>query len=428
MSLLSPLRRERLDALAETDSPYIVGATGWPLVGDRQLFVPPTAKPGDLAVILCSHGSGAATVQFPAGFRAIYTASPQFRWVAWKVVTEEDFFSGIEIDSDTVGNPATMIVVVRQHDGVDDEAIGLGNASGTTMTHPTETAGSAGDLVLFLGGEGGTRTHLPATPANHIEHYDMSHNPSMYAGSYESATTGNVSGTTTISGAATWFAFTVPIKAGRVRGFVDQQFAIDTFRNPTASANLNTHTPTPDELTNGDTWTKHGSSTCDLLFLQPGRVYSNGTAGQKAFYYRGATPPSPNVRVHASMYTLTDNNAQVYGVCARMDAGSETFYLARHNYGVAGNPFQLFKAVSGVYTQIGSNSNTTPGANFPLRITLTCDDDEISASISAGPLATVSASGTDTAITDAGKVGLYSENAGSSTVGAHFHNFAAEGI
>lgn len=164
-------------------------------------------------------------------------------------------------------------------------------------------------------------------------------------------------------------------------------FVSDTFTD-TDNTNLSAHTGET-----GATWAKHTSYTADATIISNQAKVSSGTA----MYYASGNPT--NADYYAAMDIIRSGSGAL-GVACRVNTAAHTFYYAQHY-----TNWQLYKAVAGTHTQLGSNVAQTLTAGVAYNMKLECNGSSISlykeggATPAIGPI-------TDTAITAAGKAGL----------------------
>ena len=155
--------------------------------------------------------------------------------------------------------------------------------------------------------------------------------------------------------------------------------------------------------------------------IASGRV--RATAAATALYYHVGAPASPDYRVSADVYEHTEPLSYYTGVIGRSDTSELTFYMARHaNDGI--DAWQLYKCISGTFTQLGSNSTDGITTGTSARVELFMDGTSIVLYKRGGVTPTIAV--TDSSITDAGKSGF---RTGATTItdttGYHLDNFSA---
>jgi hypothetical protein len=138
--------------------------------------------------------------------------------------------------------------------------------------------------------------------------------------------------------------------------------------------------------------------------LGAGGTYAiqNGGVGPACYQY-AATPPSANYSVWADIAKLSGSTGSGprMGVAGRMASGAETFYFALYSHDATN--VRLFKVVAGTQTQLGS-SYTYTATSTAAKLELVMDGSSISVKLND---TTVIGPVTDTAITAAGRAGVY---------------------
>lgn len=188
-------------------------------------------------------------------------------------------------------------------------------------------------------------------------------------------------------------------------------FASDAFTD-TNGTTLQSHTPT-----GGGTWTKHPAATSDASIHN--NMVHNDNSGNAGLYYHSGTPAAADYDVEADVVMKSDNNVSTAGVCGRVHATNQDLYMAR--YTTNGNNWQLFKAVGGTFTQLGSNFGQTLTVDQAYRVKLEMRGTAIKLYVDG----VERASATDSAVTATGKAGLRVQQAATSAVGLQLDNFAA---
>lgn len=185
------------------------------------------------------------------------------------------------------------------------------------------------------------------------------------------------------------------------------QFASENF-NGTDFTELSVH---------NSAWTRHTAYTVNS------EIYTNRlkqTAAGTSAYWHSGTPINANYTVDIDIYVVT--NIGFTGVIGRVDTAADTFYMWR--YFQSAGAYQLYKAVAGTYTQLGSDSTATltVGGSYPIQLKMDGTNIEgfVSGVSKVGPI-------TDSAITAKGKAGLRGNN-GFLSSGYHLDNFSADDI
>jgi hypothetical protein len=194
-------------------------------------------------------------------------------------------------------------------------------------------------------------------------------------------------------------------------------FASDSFTG-TAGTALTAHTPDV-----GGSWTNPGSISSVLS--NANRVRGN-TAGNESDHLNQGTPAGADYDVQVDLIPLTVTSSYA-GVAGRSDATMGTngttgrCYLAFHD-GTLGTPaWTLQKGVNNVYTNIAT-SNATLVANTTYTILLQMRGS--AQTVLVNGVSTVT--GTDSAVTAAGKAGiLIRDAAASNAADYHLDNFSA---
>lgn len=150
-----------------------------------------------------------------------------------------------------------------------------------------------------------------------------------------------------------------------------------------------------------------------------GRVYYSTSGASR--YTKNTAPPGADYSVSVDVYVASTLASSAAGPTVRHSG--TTFYLART---VQGTGYQMFKCVSGSYTQLGSTSSATFVAGNTYNLKLEANGTAIKLYINGNSTATISA--TDSAITAANYPGIYKyeAGAGSETTGHHIDNFSAD--
>jgi hypothetical protein len=187
-------------------------------------------------------------------------------------------------------------------------------------------------------------------------------------------------------------------------------FATDTF---TGTEGTELHAYSAD-------WTKVTGATGSME-IASNRVRASSTTS--AMYYHSATPPSTDYTVSCTVRCLTGGGgSNAIGVLGRCSTGAVTAYHARAND--AGG-WQLYKIVSGSFTQLGSTSSQSyvGDTDYALTLKMVGTTIELYALGGGSPLISV----TDSAISQVGKAGLrtYSSSTPTDTNGFALDDFDA---
>jgi len=164
-------------------------------------------------------------------------------------------------------------------------------------------------------------------------------------------------------------------------------------------------------------FTKHPSATGDAEIKSNRVCTASDVVG---LYYHSGTPINANYTVDSDLYVVS--NTHYTGVVGRVNTSANTFYMWR--YFVSATAFQLYKAVAGSFTQLGSNSTASLSVASTYVLQLKMDGNQIE-----GLVDTVSKVGpiSDSAITAAGKAGIRVDT-NSTTNGYHLNDFHADDI
>lgn len=170
-------------------------------------------------------------------------------------------------------------------------------------------------------------------------------------------------------------------------------------------------------------WTLHTSYTGKSEIASDRLRQSNSTA---SCYYHSATPASADYNVESDFFTKQAGGGLCYGgVVGRLDTSANTMYFARHNP-VSG--WQLLKAVSGTFTQLGASVATSLADETAYNIRLEMIGTAIKVYLDADGTPIISQ--TDGSITAAGKAGYRISSSGTpgDAVDIHFDNFSADEV
>jgi hypothetical protein len=152
-------------------------------------------------------------------------------------------------------------------------------------------------------------------------------------------------------------------------------------------------------------------------------IYNNrltfGT-GVPAFYASGA-PSSADYTVKGDLYVASNATNAIFSVAGRMSSSVNTMYFGR--YSNSAGAWQLFKIVSGIATQLGSNASQSLTVGQTYTVELILSGNSIVLKVDSTTIISV----TDSSITAAGYAGFRS-TMGSSTTGYHLDNFVASDL
>lgn len=179
-------------------------------------------------------------------------------------------------------------------------------------------------------------------------------------------------------------------------------------------------------LTAGGNWTRGGWITSGDFLIASNRGYQSG--GTQVDMYHSTAPGGADYSVSVDLHYLADATNAGGGVLGRVDtaSGTGTYYMARINRvsATSGN-WQLYKRVSGTFTQLGSNASQTVAAGNSYNLKLAMAGSSISVYDEGGGSPTIGPI-TDSSITAAGRPGLRGNVNTLSTSGYHFDNWQAE--
>lgn len=193
------------------------------------------------------------------------------------------------------------------------------------------------------------------------------------------------------------------------------QFASDTFTG-TSGTELATYSAS---------WTKHTSYANTAAISDANRVRSV-TATTSTAYYHSGSPATADYSVSADLFFKETNGGLGHsGTIGRVDTAANTFYMARYS-GDASDGWQLYKAVAGVFTQLGSTSAEAITDETSHNIKLEMVGTAIKLYKDGSGTATISA--TDSAISAAGKAGIRITSSDTNTTGIHIDNFSGDDV
>ena len=155
--------------------------------------------------------------------------------------------------------------------------------------------------------------------------------------------------------------------------------------------------------------------------VKTNRMRGTGSADY-AYGIASGTPGSADYAVSADLVLVT-NTDDAFGLLARADdtvsAGNDTYYYAAGQNGAGPDPWIIYKAVTGVFTELGSYSQANAGGTtYAVRLSLL----GTSLKLFLDGVERVSVS--DSAITAAGNTGYYLQTS-DDTTGFHLDNFRA---
>lgn len=172
-------------------------------------------------------------------------------------------------------------------------------------------------------------------------------------------------------------------------------------------------------------WTKHSTSPIGAVLSDANRARGDGSGA--AFYYHSVTPTNADYSVNLDVYEVSDTGNYAAGAAGRIDTAAVTMYLARYG-DITTDSVQLYKAVAGTFTQLGSNVSDEITTGTSANIKLDMSGSTIAAYSRGGGSPTISV--TDTSITAKGKAGFRIGFGGSATasdtVAYHIDNFSVD--
>lgn len=200
-------------------------------------------------------------------------------------------------------------------------------------------------------------------------------------------------------------------------------FASDSFTGSDGTA-LSTH---------DSNWVRHTSSPANVgaeLSSNRARRTSSSTTGSEYWYYN-ASPGSADYEVSADIHVAAIFGASgefVTSCLGRVNSSALTLYRAQvADLDNTHNIVQLFAAVSGSFTQIGSNTtigSVSAGSSYNLKLKMVGSTIELYWNGAGSP----TISGSNSSITAAGYAGFHTYQNGAtpqvdSTHGLHYDNF-----
>ncbi len=199
-------------------------------------------------------------------------------------------------------------------------------------------------------------------------------------------------------------------------------FVSDTFALP-ANFVLDTITDTDAVLLQnhtgetGATWSKHSASATDAT-IKTNRL-NKGAVDNAALYTASGTPGSADYEVEADFYSHTIAAGIANGLTGRALTAAETMYHLR--YSCDNTRWELFKAVAGSYTSLGTGSQSLSNATSYHAILL-MRGSSIRSFIDGIEIITGI---TDTAVTAAGLLGVRLSGVNGAAIGQHLDNLKA---
>lgn len=185
--------------------------------------------------------------------------------------------------------------------------------------------------------------------------------------------------------------------------------AFDLFTDANGTA-LESHV-----ASDGGAWAKNPISGAGSITIDNNRIHNTNDATLHVSYHSWS-PVSADYLVSAAFVRRSTSGTDI-GICARLDASANTYYLLRYNMTIPG--WQMYKVVAGVTTQLGSTVGQTLTVDQDYLATLSVIGSTIVASVDG--LAIISV--TDTAITAAGHAGVRTNGAAQLGIGLHLDTF-----
>lgn len=169
-------------------------------------------------------------------------------------------------------------------------------------------------------------------------------------------------------------------------------------------------------------FTRFSGDTGTVVISDNNACRPGSTASSVYYYYDTDIPSSADYDVQIDFAFKSNGKTQRFGIIGRGATDAKTFYLARINFVAfaATANLQLFKAVAGTFTQLGSNYSFSVTASTTGVIKLSMSGSTIKAFLDGVERISV----TDTAITASGRAGIYNtaDDAITNTTGFHFDN------
>lgn len=190
-------------------------------------------------------------------------------------------------------------------------------------------------------------------------------------------------------------------------------FVNDTFSGEASTVALESHTGET-----GATWTVHPSYSSNLnVSSSTGTVFCSNTSAPTGYYTSGV-PSGAEYDVQAD-FVVTDTGAidNAAGITGRMDTTANTFYMLR--YSDPHGAWQLFKAVAGSFTLLGSYSQALSVSSYTARLEIK----DATKKVFIDGVERISS--TDNAITDAGRAGTRWFISTNGQTGLRLDNFSA---
>lgn len=170
-------------------------------------------------------------------------------------------------------------------------------------------------------------------------------------------------------------------------------------------------------------WARLSGDTGTLVITDVGRV-RRGTNASAQYTWSTDLPPSADYWVQADVKIISTTKTERIGIIGRASNSARTFYMLRiSTNGSSTAAIQLWKAVGATFTQLGSDYSVTLTGlpTYTLRLEM------IGTAIKGYVNGVERISVTDTAITTAGRIGLYqsTDEVVTDTSGVHYDNLTA---
>ena len=161
----------------------------------------------------------------------------------------------------------------------------------------------------------------------------------------------------------------------------------------------------------GATWTNNSAAASTFL-IQSNRAYPTVVGNS----YASGLPATAEYTVQCDYYIASTTGSA--GLAGRIAPGANTYYFVYHGHST--NEWILGKVVTGTITTLGIwTSPTSAGQTYDLKLELL----NATKKVYVNGVERISSS--DNAITAAGRAGMRSGSANSSTTGRHMTNFLA---
>jgi len=213
-------------------------------------------------------------------------------------------------------------------------------------------------------------------------------------------------------------AGTTAVTSFTTTGSAPADFVTDSFTE--AGSNVDLSASHAGET--GADWTDHPSYTGARLTVDAttDRVFATGSTAA----YASGVPSSADYYVEGGFFIASNLAGTNICITGRMDTTANTMYGVRFNpdLGSSGGQWQLFKIVSGTFTQLAvwePGAAPTVGQTYTVRLTMTGTG--ITVSIDSTQRMSV----TDSSITAAGRAGIRAGGTATSSTGYHLTSISA---